>query len=65
MNAYCDDRPKPIANIYNLDYLFRKSSWCVKNNFGYGIRLCKYIENIIQLPTVNIVSRIHIELNLE
>lgn len=58
----CGDRSKQIKNISNLDYLFHKSLWCIKNNFVNGDRLCMYIEHIIQLSTNSFVSNVYIKL---
>eukprot|EP00102_Acyrthosiphon_pisum_P020197 XP_016657407.1 PREDICTED: uncharacterized protein LOC107882869 [Acyrthosiphon pisum] len=43
--------PFPIVNTFNLDYLFQKCSLCVKNAYHDCDRVCKYIEQIIQLST--------------
>jgi len=43
--------PFPIVNIFNLDYLFQKCLQCLKNAYHDSDRLCKYIEQIIQLST--------------
>ncbi|VVC24760.1 Hypothetical protein CINCED_3A007235 [Cinara cedri] len=45
----CSGNSKPIKNVNNLDYLFRKSSWCVKNNLVNRLKICMFIENIIRL----------------
>lgn len=52
----CHEYLEPMNNIFNLDYLFTKCSWCVKNNFSNHIRVCKYIDQILQLSTNNLVS---------
>lgn len=61
----CYDHVEPIKNILNLDYLFQKSSWFVKNSIDNALRLCKYIEQIIQLsPTDSFVSNMNTELRI-
>jgi len=51
--------PFPIVNIFNLDYLFQKCLECLKNAYHDCDRLCKYIEQIIQLSTHgSLVSRV-------
>lgn len=45
-----------IENILNLDYLFKKCSWYIKRNVICCGRLCKYIEQIIELHTTSLVS---------
>lgn len=58
----CDDGQQFTRNIFNLDYLFQKSSWCVKNGLVNPVRLCKYIEQIIKLSTNSFVSHVYIKL---
>lgn len=54
----CDDQSESIKNIFNLDYLFRKSLWCIKNNLVNRDRLCVYIGHIIQSSTNSFVSHV-------
>lgn len=53
----CDDcDSKPTKKCLNLNYLFKKSSWCVKNNINSRVRMCKYIDQILELSTNTMVS---------
>lgn len=50
----CGDKIR--LKILNLDYLLKKTSWCINNNFINYVRLCKYMEQIIELSENNFVS---------
>lgn len=51
----CDNHFELTKKISNLNYLFEKTSWCVKNNINSCTRMCKYIDKILELSTNGLV----------